>query len=46
MLVFLILILAAVLVATAASVIALRRDGYRRVPARTAGPMDKYRFLA
>jgi hypothetical protein len=45
MMVLLILVLAAVLIATAASVIALRRDGYRHVPSRTAGPIDKYRFL-
>ncbi|WP_188422843.1 hypothetical protein [Mycetocola zhadangensis] len=45
MIVLLLLVLAAVLFMTAASVIALRRDGYRRVSTRSAGPMEKYRFL-
>ena len=45
MMILLILVLASVLVATVASMIALHRDGYRRVPARRASPVDKYRFL-
>lgn len=45
MMILLILVLAAVLVAIAASMIALHRDGYHRVPTRNASPVEKYRFL-
>ncbi|WP_158270277.1 hypothetical protein [Mycetocola zhujimingii] len=45
MMILLLFVLAAVVVATVASAIALRRDGYRRVPTRGPGSAETRRFI-